>query len=61
MTKACQQLFQVNKNPSDTEIEQAFRLQVQNDYPKKIQELNDSDGWADMWNTGYSIVFFYYV
>lgn len=59
MTKACQQLFQVNKNPSDTEIEQAFRLQVQNDYPQKIQELIDSDGWTDMWNAGYSIVFFF--
>ncbi|CAG8727079.1 1994_t:CDS:2 [Funneliformis caledonium] len=43
-----QQLFQVNKNPSDTEIEQAFRLQVKNDYPHKIQELIDSDEWADM-------------
>ncbi|CAG8710662.1 13443_t:CDS:1, partial [Funneliformis mosseae] len=48
MTKACQQLFQVNKNSSDTEIEQAFRLQVENDYPYKIQELINSDRWADM-------------
>ncbi|CAG8746390.1 6604_t:CDS:2, partial [Funneliformis caledonium] len=31
MTKACHQLFQVNKNPSDTEVEQAFRSQIQAD------------------------------
>ncbi|CAG8620509.1 3748_t:CDS:2 [Funneliformis caledonium] len=37
--EACHQLFQVNKNPSDTEVEQAFRSQIQADLPQKIQEL----------------------
>ena len=36
MTKACYQLFQENKNPSDMDIEQAFKQQVQNNYSQKM-------------------------
>lgn len=56
MTKACYQLFQENKNPSDTDIEQAFKLQVQTNYSQKMQELASLDGWDNFWNAGHSIV-----
>ena len=59
MTEACQQLFQVNKNPSDEEIEKAFKSQVQVSHPNKMQELANSNGWDDLWSSGYSIVCFY--
>ena len=59
MTKACHKLFQENKNPSDSEIEQAFKLQIQNDYPQKMQELVNSNGWDNLWNAAYSVVSFY--
>ena len=49
MTDACHKLFQINKNPSDEEIEQAFKLQVQTDYPKKMLELDNSDEWSNLW------------
>ncbi|CAG8756601.1 5175_t:CDS:2, partial [Funneliformis caledonium] len=55
MTKACHKLFQENKNPSDSEIEQAFKLQIQNDYSQKMQELVNSNGWDDLWNAAYSV------
>lgn len=58
MTKACQQLFQLNKNPSDEEIEQAFRSQIQLKYPRKMKELDDSNEWNNLWNAAYSIVIF---
>ncbi|RGB21620.1 hypothetical protein C1646_777627 [Rhizophagus diaphanus] len=52
MTTACHKLFQVNKNPSDTEVEQAFKLQIQADFPQKIQELVNLNEWnnlRDLW------------
>ena len=58
MTQACYQLFQENKNPSDMDIEQAFKLQIQTNYAQKMQELTNLDGWDNFWNTGYSIVYF---
>ncbi|CAB4475335.1 unnamed protein product [Rhizophagus irregularis] len=42
MTKACHRLFQVNKTPLDTDLEQAFKSQIQAHYPNKIRELDDS-------------------
>ncbi|PKY57430.1 hypothetical protein RhiirA4_481006 [Rhizophagus irregularis] len=48
MITACHKLFQVNKNPSDTEVEQAFKLQVQADFPQKIQELVNSNEWNNL-------------
>jgi hypothetical protein len=59
MTNACYQLFQVNKNPTDGEIEQAFKSQVQTNYSQKMQELVDLDGWNHFWNAGYSIVYYF--
>ena len=56
MTKACHHLFQENKNPSDSEIEQAFKLRIQKDYPQNMKELIDSNGWDDLWRAAYSIV-----
>ncbi|CAI2198304.1 18755_t:CDS:2, partial [Funneliformis geosporum] len=50
MTKACHQLFQVNKNPSDADIEQAFKLQVQMNCSQKMQELIISNEWVNLWN-----------
>jgi len=58
MTKACYKVFQENKNPSDADIEQAFKLQVQTNYPQKMQELVNLDGWDNFWNAGHSIVWF---
>ena len=58
MTKACYQLFQENKNPSDADIEQAFKLQVQTNYSQKMQELISLDGWDNFWKAGHSIVCF---
>ncbi|CAB4437001.1 unnamed protein product [Rhizophagus irregularis] len=43
MTKACHRLFQVNKTPLDTDLEQAFKSQIQAHYPNKIRELDDSN------------------
>ena len=59
MTKACYKLFQKNKNPSDTDIEQAFKMQIQDNYSQKMQELINLDGWDKFWNAGHSIVCFY--
>jgi hypothetical protein len=56
MIEACHKLFQINKNPSDEEIEQAFKLQVQVNNPKKMQELISLDGWPNLWKASYSIV-----
>ncbi|CAG8757935.1 10460_t:CDS:2, partial [Funneliformis caledonium] len=56
MTKAYHKLFQENKNPSDSEIEQAFKLQIHNDYLQKMQELINSNGWDDLWNAAYSVL-----
>lgn len=58
MTTACHKLFQVNKNPSDTEVEQAFKLQVQADFPQKMQELVNSNEWNNLWKAMHSIVCF---
>ncbi|CAB4438554.1 unnamed protein product [Rhizophagus irregularis] len=55
MITACHKLFQVNKNPSDTEVEQAFKLQVQADFPQKIQELVNSNEWNNLWKAMHSI------
>ncbi|CAB4385770.1 unnamed protein product [Rhizophagus irregularis] len=60
MTKACHQLFQENKNPSDSEIEEAFKSQIQKDCPKKMQELINSNGWENLWNAAYSIILEYF-
>ena len=62
MTKACHQLFQTNKNPSDAEVEQAFKLQIQADFPQKMQELINLNEWTNLWKAGHSIVciFIYY-
>lgn len=60
MTKACYKLFQENKNPSDADIEQAFKLQIQTNYLQKMQELVNLDGWDNFWNARHSIVCFYY-
>ncbi|CAB4381520.1 unnamed protein product [Rhizophagus irregularis] len=60
MTKACHQLFQENKNPSDSEIEEAFKSQIQKDCPKKMQELINSNGWENLWNAAYSITLEYF-
>ncbi|CAI2187768.1 18565_t:CDS:2 [Funneliformis geosporum] len=60
MTKACYQLFQKNKNPSDMDIEQAFKQQVQTNYSQKMQELANLDGWNNFWNAGYSISLEYF-
>ena len=57
MTKACYKLSQNNKNPLDSEIEQAFKSQIQNDYSQKMQELDHSNGWDDLRNSTY-IVFY---
>ena len=59
MTTACHKLFQVSKNPSDTEVEQAFKLQVQADFPQKIQELVNSNEWNNLWKAMHSIVCFF--
>ncbi|CAB4429252.1 unnamed protein product [Rhizophagus irregularis] len=56
MTKACHQLFQENKNPSDSKIEEAFKSQIQKDCPKKMQELINSNGCENLWNAAYSIM-----
>lgn len=56
MTKACHQLFQVNKIPLDADLEQAFKSQIQAHYPKKMQELDDSSEWIKLWNAVHSIV-----
>ena len=56
MTKACNKLFQENKNPLDSEIEQAFKSCIQKDYPQKMQELINSSRWDDLWSAAYSIV-----
>ncbi|EXX66899.1 hypothetical protein RirG_119380 [Rhizophagus irregularis DAOM 197198w] len=56
MTTACHKLFQVNKNPSDTEVEQAFKLQVQADFPQKMQELVNSNEWNNLWKAMHSIL-----
>lgn len=61
MTKACHQLFQENKNPSDSEIEEAFKSQIQKDCPKKMQELINSNGWENLWNAAYSIVCYFFL
>ena len=58
MTKACHKLFQENKNPLDSEIEQAFKSQIQNDYSQKMQELINLNEWDDLWNSVYSIMSF---
>ncbi|CAB5383590.1 unnamed protein product [Rhizophagus irregularis] len=50
MTKACHRLFQVNKTPLDTDLEQAFKSQIQAHYPNKIWELDDSSEWIKLWN-----------
>ncbi|CAB4383652.1 unnamed protein product [Rhizophagus irregularis] len=60
MTEACHQLFQENKNPSDADIERAFKSKIQTDYPKKLQEIVDSSGWDNFWNAGYSITLEYF-
>ncbi|CAB4436214.1 unnamed protein product [Rhizophagus irregularis] len=60
MTKACHQLFQVNKIPLDTDLEQAFKSQIQAHYPKKIQELDDSSEWIKLWNAVHSIMLEYF-
>ncbi|PKB94948.1 hypothetical protein RhiirA5_437704 [Rhizophagus irregularis] len=57
MTKACYRLFQVNKIPLDTDLEQAFKFQIQVHYPNKIRELADnSSEWIKLWNAIHSIV-----
>ena len=56
MTKACHQLFQVNKIPLDADLEQAFKSQIQAHYSKKMQELDDSSEWIKLWNAVHSIV-----
>ncbi|CAB5148658.1 unnamed protein product [Rhizophagus irregularis] len=56
MTKACYRLFQVNKTPLDTDLEQAFKSQIQAHYPNKIRELDDSSEWIKLWNAVHSIV-----
>ncbi|POG61777.1 hypothetical protein GLOIN_2v1786141 [Rhizophagus irregularis DAOM 181602=DAOM 197198] len=60
MTTACHKLFQVNKNPSDTEVEQAFKLQVQADFPQKMQELVNSNEWNNLWKAMHSIMLEYF-
>ncbi|CAB4438480.1 unnamed protein product [Rhizophagus irregularis] len=60
MITACHKLFQVNKNPSDTEVEQAFKLQVQADFPQKIQELVNSNEWNNLWKAMHSIMLEYF-
>ncbi|PKY55434.1 hypothetical protein RhiirA4_474888 [Rhizophagus irregularis] len=60
MTKACHQLFQENKNPSDSKIEEAFKSQIQKDCPKKMQELINSNGCENLWNAAYSITLEYF-
>jgi len=60
MTKACHLLFQTNKNPSDAEIERAFKLQIQADHPEKMKELSNSNGWSNLWDASYSIVLEYF-
>ncbi|CAI2196311.1 3308_t:CDS:2, partial [Funneliformis geosporum] len=60
MTKACHQLFQVNKNPSDADIEQAFKLQVQMNCSQKMQELIISNEWVNLWSTSHSIILEYF-
>ena len=57
MTKACHQLFQVNKNPSDPDIEQAFKSQIQTDCPQKMQKLIISNEWINLWSASHSIVY----
>ncbi|CAB4441358.1 unnamed protein product [Rhizophagus irregularis] len=57
MTKACHRLFQVNKTPLDTDLEQAFKSQIQAYYSNKIRELDDSSEWIKLWNAIHSIVF----
>ena len=42
MIETCHDLFQINKNPSDTEIEKEFKAKIKNNYPQKMQELSDS-------------------
>ncbi|GBB84049.1 hypothetical protein RclHR1_10690012 [Rhizophagus clarus] len=57
ITKSCYKLFQENKNHSDIEVEQAFKLQVQTDFSQKMQELINLDGWDKFWNAGHFIIF----
>ncbi|CAG8758364.1 14351_t:CDS:2 [Rhizophagus irregularis] len=60
MTKACHRLFQVNKTPLDTDLEQAFKSQIQAHYPNKIRELDDSSEWIKLWNAVHLIMLEYF-
>ncbi|CAB4394701.1 unnamed protein product [Rhizophagus irregularis] len=60
MITACHKLFQVNKNPSDTKVEQAFKLQVQVDFSQKMQELVNSNEWNNLWKAMHSIMLEYF-
>ena len=42
MIETCHDLFQINKNPSDTEIEKEFKAKIKNNYSQKMQELSNS-------------------
>ncbi|PKC53325.1 hypothetical protein RhiirA1_479529 [Rhizophagus irregularis] len=48
MTKAYHQLFQVNKISLNTDLEQAFKSQIQAHYPNKIREFDDSSEWIKL-------------